>query len=340
MFAAKPTIGSSKYLPDATVYYYWGAGQELPPAWLKTATDVAAGTDWPSGDNLLANTPRYLKSLDFDGLIEYEPQATSNCDPGFAWDACTDYLSTSGTSDVNGKWKRTVFDAGSLWCQAQSQNGPWTGACRDVRRVLMHEWGHGVGLSRKLDSPTGVDKHSLEAEAVTVMRLTTPTNGNTGYATHSLQECDVMRLQMLYDVNAASNGFPNCSTEIPNQVNTSGLYTATAVTSGATYAACLGQAVVVSGYLRLKLTSDYGALSGNTLSSRTLHFDRKLPADGAWTTKVTSTVTSTTSANWSKSFVSSVPITYQFRAKFYETSELNVGESTSATWTISWTSPC
>jgi len=338
--AHAPTIGSSKYLADATILFYWASAPAAPPSWLKTATDLAAGTDWPSSFNVHANTPRFQKdSANPVGVIEYQARANSSCDPGFVWDACTDYYNTSGTTDMNGKWKRTVFNADSLWCQTQGPNPPWTGSCRDVRRVLMHEWGHAVGLSRRLDPPVG-DKHSGESESFTVMRLLTPVNPNSGYATHALQECDVIRLRMLYGSNAASSPFLDCTDHIPNEVNSNGLKTTTSVTSGASYGACLGTGVTVSGAFRLLATSNYGALSGNYLSNRTVHIDRKLPSTATWTEKITSTTTGPTAPNWSRSFTSTVSVTYQYRAKFYEATESYVGESTSSAFTITWSNPC
>lgn len=338
--AREPTYGTKKYASDWIIGYYWDSGALAPTTWLKTATDLAAGTDWPTGDNVNANTPKFQKdNLDYTGVVQYGTQTESQCDVGFQWDSCTDYYNTTGTSDKNGRWKRTVFDQASVWCQSQGQNEPWSGTCRDVRRVWMHEWGHAVGLSRRLDPPVS-DKHSPESESYTVMRLLTPTNGNTGYHTHSLQECDVIRLQLLYDTNAASSAFPACVDEIPGQLNPNGLYTSTQVTSGTAYSACLGQGVSVSGTLRLKSTSYYGAISGNTLSTRLLHFDRKLPSSSTWTTQVTSTTTTTSSTNWSRTFSSSSAVTYQYRAQFYQGTEATLDSSTSGVFTITWSTAC
>lgn len=208
-----------------------------------------------------------------------------------------------------------------------------------MRRVLMHEWGHGVGLSRRLDAPVG-DKHSSETESFTVMRLVTPTNGNSGYATHALQECDVIRLMMVYDQNVPSSSFPACVNEIPGEVDADGIHTTTTVTSGTSYGLCVGQGVTVSGAFRVQSNSDYGALSGNILSTRTLHFDRKLPSSGTWTPQITSTATTTSSTNWSKTFTSSSAVTYQFRAQFYQSSEATLDFSLSPTFTITWSNPC
>jgi hypothetical protein len=108
-------------------------------------------------------------------------------------------------------------------------------------------------------------------------------------------------------------------------------------------ATCFGSALSLSGRLGIKVdATNYGKLSGNTLASRTVFFDRRLAGTTTWTADYASVTTSSASTdNWAKSFSasgSSGATTYEFRAHYR--GESGVDSDYSPTISLTWSNPC
>jgi hypothetical protein len=202
---------------------------------------------------------------------------------------------------------------------------------------MIHEAGHAAGLARQSNlDPHQPDTYSASS---TVMQLNPIRNADAGFNVYSLGACDLIGLQMAYDLRTTADSYASCADHIPSQVNPDGLYSAIGVTP-LTFDACVGQGISVSGRLAIKTTSSYGRLSDNPLTGRTVYFDRRPHGGSTWTTSVTSTTaTNAGGNNWTRTFstASSTNISYDFRAHFL--GESNVDSAYSSTFTLSWFGP-
>lgn len=337
--AHAPTSGLAHYAQNASELFDWGVGTDGASAlWIRTELRAAASGFRTSNNSA---SPTFVE----DDTIErnrwyFRPRSQLNtieCPNNVFYVACSSY-------DTNGQWDfiNLADNADVRFCLEPPAVSP-SSDCHDVQRVALHELGHIAGLSRKNDPPAGVDKHSAESQSYSVMQLNTPKAAAGGWATHSMQECDILALQLDYDVQNSAGSYPWCVDHIPGETNADGLFSST-TRSAASYSTCLGQVLTTQGRLALKTTSSYGLISNNPLTSRTLRFDRR-PPGGTWTPNVTSTTASNASGyNWVRTWstTSSTPITYEIRVHYDgETSTAgSVIDSSLATFTISWGYAC
>jgi hypothetical protein len=338
-YAHAPTSGLAHYAQNTTELFDWGVGTEGSSAlWIRTELRAAA-TAFRSGNN--SASPSFVE----DDTIErnrwsFRPRSqlnTTECPNNVFYVACSSY-------DGNGQWDfiNLADNADVRFClEPPAVNPPsnW----HDVQRVALHELGHIAGLSRKSDPPGGVDEHSSESQSYSVMQLNTPKATTSGWATHAMQECDVLALQLDYDVQNSAGSYPWCVDHIPGEANLDGLFSST-TRSFASYSTCLGQVLTSQGRLALKTTSDYGLISNNPLTNRTLRFDRR-PPGGSWTYNVTSATASNASGyNWTRTWstLSQGPITYEIRAHFdgETASGGSVIDTSQVLFTISWGHSC
>jgi hypothetical protein len=337
--AHQPTSGAAHYPQSTTELFDWGVGTDGSSAlWIRTELRAAAAA-FRTGNN--SASPSFVE----DDTIErnrwyFRPRSglnTVECPSAQFYVACSSY-------DGNGQWDfiNLADNADVRFCLEPPAVNPPSN-CHDVQRVAIHELGHIGGLSRKADPPAGVDKHSTEAQSYSVMQLNTPKATNSGWATHALQECDVLALQLDYDVQNTAGAYPWCVDHLPGETNPDGLYSVT-TRSSASYSTCLGQILTTQGRLALKTTSNYGLISNNPLTSRTLRFDRR-PPGGSWTYNVTSTTASNVSGyNWTRTWStgSQSPITYEIRAHFdgEAVTGSSVIDTSEVLFTISWGHSC
>ncbi len=95
----------------------------------------------------------------------------------------------------------TEFSWGFLrWCQKDSGAG-----CFDIRRVVIHELGHVIGLNH----PSS-EGFRLEANE-TVMHAITPARPSPGSSRHAFGRCDVATLQELYGTPDSHTAISTCN---------------------------------------------------------------------------------------------------------------------------------
>ena len=148
-------------------------------------------------------------------------------------------------------------------------------ALRDGHRL--YEAGHVGGFLDHMDT----------SQSDTVMTPAPVTRPNYGWNVRRLQRCDEARMQLLYDVASTSEGYPDCFDHITGHGPT-GLYSTLTAAAPLT-ADCYGAGLTASGRLAIKSDGNYGVLSGNTLASRTVWFDRRLKGSTTWTVEFSAT---------------------------------------------------
>jgi hypothetical protein len=326
--AHAPTKSAAHYIIQAQETFAYDASV---PGWLSTELASSPG-DVATGNN--AQSPRFFNpGIGSTNTFEFKLRSahnTAECPGTSFYYACTDY-------DAGGQWFYTNFAANSdvVFCQMSGASS----ACLDVRRVAIHELGHAAGLSRKSDPPAGVDKHSTESPSNSVMQANTPMEPNAGSLTHAYQVCDLVGLEFAYGLLDETAAYPNCVDHIPGESVTSLVSTATV--SSTSWGACIGQVITVPGRLSLKSSTNYGVLSNQALTGRTLWFDRKPHTGSTWTLNVTSTSAATgLGNNWSKAFStgSTTTISYDFRGHYLGESP-TVAAVYTPTFTLTWTAP-
>jgi hypothetical protein len=168
-----------------------------------------------------------------------------------------------------------VFDWGTLkWCQmyANPPNG-----CYDVETVALDEFGHVEGLGHHLNYDD--DRDYTDAVVQTYSR----TKPREGYDMHVLGACDVAMLQIRYDIPGASSLYSTC-------LDLSTVITLSRSAASVPY----GGTVTFTSLLKVVNDPDYGRLSGNPVSQRTVRLQRRAPGTTTWSTFATMSPTSPT----------------------------------------------
>lgn len=333
--AHEPTEGVAEYSQQATQKWVFGLG--ATSSWFTSAVRAALGSNWNGDDTTQA--PTWDEDV-YGATIRYRSNAqtpdTAEC-PSTFWYACTDYLDPGETT-----WDYTVLNSVQnalgntpwYWCQDPAQ--PNTG-CIDVQRVMLHEAGHAAGLSRSSNSQSHQPDSLSSSDSV--MQSNPKQYPASGYNYRALGFCDILGLQLVYDVRSSANTYGDCADHVPGEVNAGGLISVT-TTSQSGYDECLGFAITVSGRLALRTTTDYGRISNNPLTNRIIWFDRRRHGGTTWTYNVTSTIASNASGyNWAKSFTtgSTTTITYDFRGHF--DGEVAIDDDTTPVFTLTWLAP-
>jgi hypothetical protein len=255
---------------------------------------------------------RFDYSASGAATVYFQDSTGGVCDAVTGWQGCANGGGTIGWHI----WIRanpTYYD----WCELNNSNG-----CKSAERVGIHEAGH-VG---------GSIDHYLTSENYTVMTTSSPSKPNNGYSTQHLQPCDEARLQLLYDVATLSGDYSTCLDDLANS-GANGLKTDLSA-SPASYTACAGETVTISGRLNVHDYSDYLVLGGNNLAGRTILIDR-----GATPNYTSATSTSvSTGNNWSKSFTAS-NITFDYNAHYDRPSAEGLESSPDRGFSITWLSP-
>jgi len=291
------------------------------PTWLKAPLQDVLETQWAS---ITSNNSRHIAFRRTAG-----GQATVSFTNVTGVVACNNVPGWLGCASGAGSpgWRIWIRRNPNLpWCQLSLVNGCW-----DVERIAIHEAGHVGGFLDHMDT----------SQSDTVMTPAPVTRPNYGWNVRRLQRCDEARMQLLYDVASTSEGYPDCFDHITGHGPT-GLYSTLTAAAPLT-ADCYGAGLTASGRLAIKSDGNYGVLSGNTLASRTVWFDRRLKGSTTWMVDYTSVGSDASSSNnWARTFtVSSTArgaTTYEFRAHFK--GESGVDADYSPTFALTWSNPC
>jgi hypothetical protein len=327
--SAAPTIGHS---PTPAPYgrswstsevaagstYDWDS---TVPAWLKSPLQDVLEGQWASNTSNNSRHIAFRRAAGGEATVSFtNVTGVVACNNVPGWLGCASGAGSPG-------WRIWIRRNPNLpWCQLSLVNGCW-----DVERIAIHEAGHVGGFLDHMDT----------SQADTVMTPAPVTRPNYGWNVHRLQRCDEARMQLLYDVASSSGGYADCFDHIAGHGPT-GLYSSLSAVAPVT-ADCYGAGLTASGRLAIKTDGNYGVLGGNTLTARTVWFDRRLKGSATWTPDYASVVSdASSSSNWARTFtVSSTArgaTTYEFRAHFK--GESGVDADYSPTFSLTWSNPC
>ena len=279
-----PPIGSEVFPQDARLEYDWRTGA-VPPAAMRTAINLAAGD---VGESRASRAATFAFDTAGSNPIGY---GTGTC--GVNGIACF----TRDAPDGFTMWFREqgrVFDWGTLkWCQMYT-NPP--NGCYDVETVALDEFGHVEGLGHHVNYAD--DRDYTDAVVQTFSR----TKPREGWNMHRFGVCDVATLQIRYDIPGASSLYSTC-------LDIATVMTLSRSASSVPY----GGTVTFTAFLKVVTDTDYGRLSGNPVSQRTVRLQRRAPGTTTWANAATMSPTSPTG-----SYVVSLRLTSsgEFRAVF------------------------
>ena len=297
-----PALGTELFPQDARLEYDWRTNA-VPPAAMRTAINAAALDVTESRASRAATF-----AFDTAGTnpIGY---GTGTC--GVNGLACF----TRDAPDGFTMWFREqgrIFDWGTLkWCQMYTY--PPNG-CYDVETVALDEFGHVEGLGHHLNYAD--DSDYTDAVVQTFSR----TKPREGFDMHVLGVCDIARLQIRYDIPSASSLYSTC-------LDIATVTTATRSASSVPY----GGTVTFSALVKVVTDPDYGRLSGNPVSQRTVRLQRRAPGTTTWSNYAVMSPTSPTGT-----YVLSTRLysTAEFRAVFPNPSNEGLRGDGSATMTV------
>jgi hypothetical protein len=190
-----------------------------------------------------------------------------------------------------------------------------------MKRTALHELGHAIFSFA----------HSSQGEANTVMGSMQPYASQTGWNRTTWQRCDQASAQLTYGARNVAGPIGECMDHVSG-AGSNGLNTVVSLAASDT-TACLGQAVTLSGTLRIATNSNYGWLSGDVLGSRVVTIKR----DGAtWVTRITGSSSGAYSATGSFTTAGSRVYVTSFPN---EGSEALTGDS-SPNVTVTWSGAC
>jgi hypothetical protein len=305
-----PTLGTELFAQDARLEYDWRTGA-VPPAAMRTAIHAAAAD---VGQSRASRAATFVYDTAGTNPIGY---GTGTC--GVNGLACFTRDAPNGFT----MWFREqgrVFDWGTLkWCQmyASPPNG-----CYDVETIALDELGHVEGLGHH-------DNFSDESDYTdAVVQTFSRTKPRDGYDMHVFGACDVATLQLRYDILGASSLYSTC-------LDLSTVMTMSRSASSVPY----GGSVTFTALLKVVSDPDYGRLSGNPVSQRTVRLQRRAPGTSTWANFAIMSPTSPTG-----SYVTTTRLysSAEFRAVFTTPSNegLRADGSPAATVTVgSCTSP-
>lgn len=328
-----PSVSTAHTPTTSTARLYSSDNQSLPwdfpatyPSWVQSAAKNALDTNHSDTATNNSRSPDFTYTSGGSGDVFYSGSSSSPCGTGnLDWLQCAN---GGGTTTWNiyirnfsaaprGSW--TWYDINSA-CNTSTQT------CWYARRALIHEVLHvtmGAG-------------HDSQGESNTVMASVTPWYSNTGWNQTKLRRCDEAAAQLLYDLRTSNGPYGNCFDHIAGH-GIGGLITAASV-SLTSYTVCIGFNAATSGRIAVKTDTDYKELSGNTLTGRTVWFDRKLSSSSTWSTNVHSVVaTSSSGSNWSRSISNPGSGNGTWNYRVHMDGEAGLDPSNKPTFNITWT---
>lgn len=248
-----PESESDTWRQDAVLAYRWGA--DAPQGWMRPAIHDAAADVASSRGSRAA---RFEYDADGAGVVQLADSMSGNCERAIA----------CANRDIPRYWRISLrpqgVRAGSVttrWCQAYES--PPDG-CFDLRRTMLHEFGHIEGLAHP-------DDHGFRLPALeTVMHPIIPAKGQTGWQMHDYGRCDVARLQRRYDTTTSSARYALC-----------GRLESRLTVAADDYSVAYRERVTITATLRVRDRDGYGAAGGNYVSGRQVHIQRR-PPGGSW----------------------------------------------------------
>lgn len=263
--APDPVISSTLFSQDQSLAFRWRSGSE-PPTALKTAIRSAA-TD--SNASRASRAATFVYDAAGANLIGY---GTGTC--GVNGIGCFTRSAPTGFT----MWLREhgrVYDWGTLrWCQMQSTP---TNGCYDAETIALDEFGHVEVLGHHVNFANASDY--TDAVVQTVSR----TRPQAGYNMHTYGVCDTATLQIKYDIPLASSPYSTCL-DVPTTLTLAASRTSIA----------FGSTVDLTAFLRVVTDTDFGRLSANPVSGRTVRLQRRYASETTWTTAATMTPTTPT----------------------------------------------
>jgi hypothetical protein len=305
-----PLFGTITWDQDQAVGYQWWPGG-VPPAWMATAIDAGAAD---VGDSRGSRAATFTRVSSADSRIYY---GAGNPCPSYGI-ACMDR--TGVPNSFAGMWFRPQgwsFDWGNLrWCQGLPS--PANG-CYDVENVALDEFGHieiighHVNFSDERDFTDSVVQYAARARP------------KDGWNQHAFGRCDVARLQLEYELQTSKGLVSTC---LSLATNLSIVPDATSVLTG--------QAVRITGNLKVAVASAARSLSGDPLSGRTITLQRRAVGTTSWSA-IATLVPNTTPGSYGVTIAPT--LTYDYRLSFAAPSAEGLLASVSSVVRIT-VSPC
>jgi hypothetical protein len=252
-----PAFAAGGWAGDKTLAYAWGAG-DVPPDWAKGPLKSGAEDVGRTSD---AGSPDFVYRSNASNAIRYTGTLPSFCGAAIA---CAGRNKPANWWGVWIKPHGSDFGWGTLrWCQKSQSDG-----CFDIRRVVLHELGHIVGLNHPESGGFRLGAHE------SVMHAITPAKSRPGGTRHAFGRCDVATLQELYDVPTNKMPISTCNDVVSKL--------ALSASRGAVDA---GQSVSLRAKLSIADRSAYGKLANNPLNQRSVKLKfRRVASGDDWTT--------------------------------------------------------
>jgi len=248
-----PESESDTWRQDTVLGFRWGS--DAPQGWMRPAIhDAAADVSSSRG----SRAARFDYDADAAGVVQLADSMSGNCERAIA----------CASRDIPRYWRISLrpqgVRAGSVttrWCQAYES--PPDG-CFDLRRTMLHEFGHVEGLAHP-------DDHGFRLPALeTVMHPFSPGKGQTGWQMHDFGRCDVARLQRRYDTTTSSARYALCD-RLGSRLSV----------AASDYSVAYRERVTITATLRVRDRDGYGETGGNFVSGREVRIQRRVPG-GSW----------------------------------------------------------
>jgi hypothetical protein len=312
-----PTSGT-KHFSASSITYGWDP-QNPPPTWLKT--QITAQLNYMNDPaNMAANIPTTSGPVT-SPTIMYKYGGTSPCIEF----ACAYGPGTTGNKDNPAGWTIYILtdasDGGLSWrkyCQYNNTTvANYRAGCYDVRNIVLHETGHALALGHWPDNAGTIMDNLGPGASITVMQIESRSNrdatndldshgrNNAGWDRHDYGACDMARLQLLYDLNAASSKLSSCLTRQKTTLALARSATSIAYRGAITFTATLSITDDGSG-------ANYAIFAGQKLSGRVVVLERS--TDNFATTAATYTMPASGTGTYALTF--NLTYTSQWRAYF------------------------
>jgi hypothetical protein len=295
-----PVLSSNLYPQNHELKFRWHA-DGVPPAAMRTA--ALAGVE-DSNLTRASKAPTFRLDPGGSSFVYYGVDAICGVNGLACFRRDTSTLSFRIYFRPNGH----RFDWGVLrWCEMF--DAPPDG-CYDAENVMLDELGHVLVLDHHVNYKD--DSDYLDAVVQTYSR----TKPKKGYNAHVYGRCDVATLQRVYDVPTTSTLYSTCL-DLATTLSLSASSTSVPYQGTVTFTAVL------------KVGSNYGRLSGNAMTGRTVVLQRRA-GGSTWTDMATMTPGTGGTYTSSQLMLS----TGDWRAVFRKPSNEGVRASTSGTLTV------